>query len=327
MLIQLLLFCKVLRYGLQQVLPLPKADSMFLDEHEDPFLQGWLDRLGQKKLPWEQFLVKIGNPLAASRLVTSGDGLSLLHLAVLDNRLDVIQVLKKDPTLKLRRNAFGLNSIEISQFLNRKEALQILHPLSEMPRFPNLPKLEHFEYLSHPVFETREAFEQVLAWSAKAKREDKIPAEKIWMGIYFEKEVRKGIHPPVSIRHIDDEVGFGVFADKKIPPCSYVGEYTGVIQQRTPKQLKENCHCLRYTIWEGKKNFAINAEEKGNFTRFINHSAKPNLGVQSIYWRGIPRMIFVALKEIREGGQLTFDYGTHFWKQCHQTPKDLKDDF
>jgi len=297
-----------------------------LDEQEDPFIQRWLDSLSQRKMSWEQFLEKIEDPLSASRLVTTGDGLSLLHLAVLDNRLDVIQSLKKEPSLKLRRNGFGLNAIEIAQFLNRKEALQILQPLSEVARFPNLPEFEKFEYLSHPIFETRETFEQILACSAKAKREDKIPAEKIWMGIYFEKEVRKGVHPPVSIRYIDSEVGFGVFADKKISPCTYVGEYTGLIQQRTPKQLKENCHCLRYTVWEGKKNFALNAEEKGNFTRFINHSAKPNLGVQSIYWRGIPRMIFVALKEIKEGGQLTFDYGTHFWKHCHQTPKDFKDD-
>lgn len=318
----------MLRYGLQQqVLPVSKTNSLFLDENEDPYLQGWLDRLRQRKMPWEEFLDKVGDLSSASRLVTTGDGLSVLHLAVLDDRLDVIQALKKDPSLKLRRDAFGLNPIEVSQFLNRKQALQILQPLSEVSRFPDLKGLESFEYLSHPIFETREAFEQVLACSAKAKREDKIPAEKIWMGIYFEKEVRKGVHPAVSIRHIDDEIGFGVFADKKISPCSYVGEYTGVILQRTPKQLKENKHCLRYTVWEGKKNFAIDAQQKGNFTRFINHSAKPNLGVQSIYWRGIPRMIFVALKEIKEDGQLTFDYGPHFWKTCRETPKDFADDY
>lgn len=311
---------------MEQALPLPKANSLFTDEREERALLNWLDRLCMKKVSWEQFLHKIGDPLSASRITTTEHGRSLLHLAVLDDRLDIIQALRRDSSLKLRRDMFGLCPIELAQLLNQKEALRLLQPLSEVAAFPDLPQLDKFEYLPHPIFETREGLEQVLAYVAKAKQEDKIPAEKIWMGIYFDKEIRKGIHPPVSIRLIDSEVGYGVFADKKIPPCTYVGEYTGVVQARKPKQLREKKHCLRYTIWEGKKNFAIDAEEKGNFTRFINHSIKPNLGLQAIYWRGIPRMIFVALKEIRAGGQFTFDYGPLFWKQSRQMPKDFLDD-
>lgn len=276
-------------------------------------------------MSWDQFLQKVTDLLSASRLTSSETQRTILHLAVLDNRLDVIQVLKRDPSLKSRRDAYGLSPIELAQFLNRKEALSHLQPLNELPTFPELPNLEFFEYLTHPVFESQEELEQVLATAAKAKQGDKIPAEKIWMGIYFDKEIRKAIHPPVSIRFVDEEVGFGVFADKKIPACSYVGEYTGLVQERPPKQLKDKRHCLRYTTWEGKKNFTIDAEQKGNFTRFLNHSSKPNLGVQSIYWRGIPRMIFVSLKEIKEGGQLTFDYGPLFWKEMRKPPKLLDD--
>ena len=106
-------------------------------------------------------------------------------------------------------------------------------------------------------------------------------------------------------------------------PNSYVGEYSGIIQQRSPKELKEKNYCIRYTVWGANKNFTIDAEQKGNFTRFINHSATPNLGLQSIYWRGIPRMIFVTLKEIPAGAQLTFDYGPLFWKHSAQNPKIL----
>jgi len=96
-----------------------------------------------------------------------------------------------------------------------------------------------------------------------------------------------------------------------------------LIQERTPKQLRDKQYVLRYTIWEGKTNFAINAEYCGNFTRFINHSNKPNLVLQSVYWRGIPRMIFVALREIKEGEQLTFDYGPYFWKYSKKMPLDV----
>lgn len=258
-------------------------------------------------------------------MTSTKEGRTLLHLAVLDDRLDIIQILRKDANLKFRRDAFGLSPIDIARFLNRKEALHLLQPLSEVAVFPDLTSLDQFEYLPYPVFETKEGFEQILAHVAKAKEEDKIPAEKIWMGIYFDKEICKGIHPPISIQIVDQEVGFGVFACKKIPPCTYVGEYTGIIQQRSSKELKEKQHCLRYTTWEGKNNFTIDAEMKGNFTRFINHSSRPNLGVQSVYWRGIPRMIFVALKEIREGAQLTFDYGPIFWKHHNQSPREFSE--
>ncbi len=300
--------------------------SLLGDDTEERAFVTLLDRLSLKKVSWEEFILKVDDFFSLSRLPSTHEGRTLLHLAVMENRLDVVSQLRKDPSLKFRRDSFGLSPLEMAQLLNRKEAIQLLDPLAEVPSFPSLPEIKQFEYLSHPVFETREALEKILSSVAAAKREDKIPAEKIWMGIYFDKEIRKGLHPPVSVRPINQEVGYGVFADKKIAPCTYVGEYTGIIQERKPKQLIDKHHCLRYTIWEGKKNFAIDAEEKGNFTRFINHSDKPNLGLQSVYWRGIPRMIFIALKEIRENGQLTFDYGPLFWK--HSTEKPIHfDDF
>jgi hypothetical protein len=307
---------------LEQTVPFFSAFDVDLEERAYIAL---LDQLSLKKISWQSFLSKIDDPLQLSRLSTTAGQRTLLHLAVLDNELDVVAQLKKDPSLKLRLDHYGLSPLEMAQFLNRKEALYLLKPSVEAPPFPNLPQLDSFEYLSHPIFETKEGLEKTLLDVAKAKQGDKIQAEKIWMGIYFDKEIRKGVHPPVSVRLVNEKVGHGVFADKKIPPCTFVGEYTGIIQERTPRQLKDKKHCLRYTIWEGEKNFAIDAEKKGNFTRFINHSEKPNLGLQSVYWRGIPRMIFISLKEIRENGQLTFDYGPLFWKNIKEKPVDFDD--
>lgn len=297
-----------------------------MDEAEELRNQYWLDQLAEQKITWENLLEKGPDPLTMSRLSTKDHGRTLLHLAVLDNRLDVVETLSKEPALQLKRDVYGLSAVEIGQFLDRKECLQLLRIPAEAGQRPSLPEGIPFTYLDYPVFETKETFDQVLKLVAKAKREDKIPAEKIWMGVYFDKELRKGVHPSVSIRQVDEEVGHGVFAEKKIPACTYVGEYTGIIQERPPKKLKDKRYCLRCTIWEGKKNFAIDAENRGNFTRFLNHSVRPNLCLQSIYWRGMPRMIFVTLKEIREGGQLTFDYGPLFWKESHQHQKPLDED-
>lgn len=306
---------------MEQTLLLPKVSLLFKDELEERRLQNLLDRLSQGNCLWSEF----GDLLGASRLTASKDLRTLLHLAVLDHRLDVISLLKNESLLKSKRDCFGLNPIDLAKLLGFKQAVELLEPSSQPPLI-DLPQMDFFEYLSYPVYETRAGFEDVIATVAKAKRGDKIPSEKIWMGVYFDKEIAKGLHVPVQIRYINSEIGFGVFALKTISSCAFVGEYSGIIRQKTPKQLKEKKHALRYIIWEGRRNYCIDAEEKGNFTRFINHSAKPNLSLISVYWRGVPRMIFIALKEIREGSQLTFDYGPLFWRHNPQIPIELGDD-
>lgn len=161
------------------------------------------------------------------------------------------------------------------------------------------------------LFETEAVQAEVFARIAKAK--DEIPIERIWLGTYFKREIEQGNHPPISIRYINDLMGFGVFVEEKVGPRAFVGEYTGVIQKRTQKQLKDKKYVLRYTTWDGCTHFSIDAEEKGNFTRLINHSDEPNLELQAVYLNGMARMIFTALREIQKEEQLTFDYGPLFW--------------
>lgn len=293
------------------------------------FWQNQLDLLASGKVSWEAFVQNLEGGLVshpAVRRAAAEDGQTFLHLAVQAGRIEYVKELAADPYLKLRKNRFGLTPLEIAQFLNRKECAHLLCAVPERTFGTLFPEVEeqlpHLEYLTHPVFEKDEVLKRILTRTQKAKAQDEIPPEKIWMGIYFDKEIQKGLHPPVSIRFLDNEVGWGAFAEKRIPPCAFVGEYTGVVKERKRKHLKEKVYCVRYTTWDGGvKKYVIDAEEKGNFTRFINHSAKPNLGLQSVYWRGLPRMIFVAVKEIQEGAQLTFDYGSFFWKECCQTPK------
>ncbi len=178
-----------------------------------------------------------------------------------------------------------------------------------------------YEYLPYPVFESEKIFDRIYQKTEKAKLKDSIAAEKIWMGIYFNKELQNGQHPKVVLKKINEEIGFGVFSANLIHGGSFVGEYTGVIRERKRKIVKDNLYCTRYTVWKmGWKKFVLDAEEKGNFTRFFNHSDQPNLSLLSVYWKGIPRMIFIALKDIEEGAQLTFDYGNLFWKECKRRP-------
>jgi hypothetical protein len=304
------------------------------------FWQNQLDRLADKKLSWEHFFSLMpAQPFGeadhpAFEAVTSRDGDSVLHIAVKQNEVAWAEHLAAIPILRIRRNSYGLTALELAAYLDRRAAVDCIRPRSR-PSFSQQPNvdlsspdakgaLDSIEFLSEPIFESEEIFYQILAKSKKAKLLDEIEPEKIWMGIYFDKEIQKGIHPKVTIRWIDDDVGYGVFAAQRIPSCAFVGEYTGVVQERRKKHLKDNYYCVQYNAWEiGRTKYVLDAALKGNFTRFINHSSRPNLGLQSVYWRGLPRMIFISLKEIPEGAQLTFDYGNFFWKECAQTPKNL----
>jgi SET domain-containing protein len=52
----------------------------------------------------------------------------------------------------------------------------------------------------------------------------------------------------------------------------------------------------------------INATNMGGMARFINHSCDPNCILEQWEVNGLPRMCFFAIKEIKEGDKLTFDY-------------------
>lgn len=302
------------------------------------FWRSQIDKLAHKKISWdhlfsilpEDFFANPEHP--AIEVSTSEEGNGLLHLAVYQNRDDLIPSLSEIPALRQRRNSFGMTPIELARYLDKKGSASLIHPtlpisFKEQPNVEieaggHEKELETLEYLPQPIYESEKLLSRILSRTKKTKSEDEIPPEKIWMGIYFDIEIETGLHPRVAIRRIDDAIGFGVFASQRIPSCSFVGEYTGVVQERKRKRLKDNYYCVQYTTWGmGRKKIIIDAKDKGNFTRFINHSSNPNLGLQSIYWRGLPRMAFISLREIPEGEQLTFDYGSFFWKEC---PHPLK---
>ena len=177
------------------------------------------------------------------------------------------------------------------------------------------------EFLPDLEFESEQVESRIAERTQSARSKDRIPSEKIWMGVYFHEEMEQKFHPKVLIEWMGEEIGFGVVAKQRIPACSFVGEYTGIIQERRRKEIEGNDYCVRYPTWSwGMKSYVINAKEKGHFTRFINHSDRPNVGLQSIYWQGLPRMVLISLVDIEKGAQLTFDYGETFWKESKKKP-------
>ena len=285
--------------------------------------QAKLDRLADQKMSWSDFFDSesvADHP--ALELSTTKGGHSLLHLAVIQDQ--PLWQAKLAKVMSDRLNEYGLSAAEVGQLIGRSVNPQKLH----VATVPNLilgdpEKIEQlsFDYLDNPIFESAETLDFLLERTAWAKSSDQIPGEKIWMGIYFNKEVKKGFHPEVSLQWIGDSLGFGIFAAQKISACTLIGEYTGLVKECTRRSTKDNYYCVQYTTWGiRRRKFVIDAKIAGNFTRFINHSHRPNLGLQSIYWSGLPRMVLVSLQEIEAGTQLTFDYGMKFWKESPQPP-------
>ena len=62
-------------------------------------------------------------------------------------------------------------------------------------------------------------------------------------------------------------------------------------------------------LFEISNKNSVDAKYKGNKSRFINHSKKPNLFAENKYSNGEIFVAYYALKDIPSGYELFFNYG------------------
>jgi hypothetical protein len=101
----------------------------------------------------------------------------------------------------------------------------------------------------------------------------------------------------ISIRHVSEAIGYGLFSDDAIPIGTFLGEYCGIVKRNssTMDQKKSNyahmypsCDC----------EFEIDASEYGNVIRFINHSTTPNAQFSFVLHEAIVHVICVSILNI-----------------------------
>lgn len=105
--------------------------------------------------------------------------------------------------------------------------------------------------------------------------------------------------------------GYGVRTKVNIPKKTLILEYTGEVlfldafRQRMQTIYKDDKHhyCL-----ELSGGLVLDGHRMGSLCRFVNHSCKPNCGMEKIYVDGLPRMILQAEEDIAAGTELTYDY-------------------
>lgn len=81
-------------------------------------------------------------------------------------------------------------------------------------------------------------------------------------------------------------------------------------KKRLADWAKQNPTDPNYYIMQLEPGWFIDARERGNFSRFINHSCEPNCILVPKIVAGFTRIAIISIKDIEPGEFFSFDY--HF---------------
>jgi uncharacterized protein len=100
--------------------------------------------------------------------------------------------------------------------------------------------------------------------------------------------------------------GLGLFAGEELPKGACIIEYVG----RRVSGEEEYTSKSKY-LFEVNKRLTIDGKPKWNKAGYINHSCRPNADPE-IRNR---RVYIMAKRRIKEGEEITYDYGTEYFKE------------
>ncbi len=101
-------------------------------------------------------------------------------------------------------------------------------------------------------------------------------------------------------------MGLGLYAGEDIPRDTCIIEYVGRVLTRE-EELKSKSRYL-FTINSRK---TIDGAARTNIARYINHSCNPN--AEAVIHKG--RVYIFAIRPIRSGEAITYDYGTEYFDE------------
>jgi len=108
--------------------------------------------------------------------------------------------------------------------------------------------------------------------------------------------------------------GRGLVANTDILCGNFIIEYTGVAIQKSYLDSMFRRYRMERMLYimALDNDVYIDARKKGSIARYVNHSCEPNCAVHRWKVRGISRACIFALKDIKTGTELSFDYK---WKR------------
>jgi uncharacterized protein len=101
--------------------------------------------------------------------------------------------------------------------------------------------------------------------------------------------------------------GLGLFATKLIKRAAYIATYRGP-RISTEEAYQRERRGAKY-MFELDRRWTIDGSPRWNVARYLNHSCWPN--VKPVVRKG--RIVFVALRCIAPGEEITYDYGREYF--------------
>lgn len=254
-----------------------------------------------------------------------------LHLAVLHDDLEQLKALAQNEALKNVKNWLGYTALELAYLLYKTACINILHPekkrlIQISPPHQTTKQYDpvQFEekfglrYLSHLHFATYPLLQKAIRNCPWIIKSTALGEENRTLGMQYQEQISSGYVADVTIRWINETIGYGLFANEEMAKGTYIGEYTGQVRRMSRVRPDYNAYCFHYPtrLWSWNY-FVIDAQHEGNELRFINHSPQPNLQPVCLFDRGLLHLAFITNDEVKAGEQLTFDYGPDYW--VHRT--------
>ncbi|XP_067278152.1 uncharacterized protein [Pseudorasbora parva] len=120
----------------------------------------------------------------------------------------------------------------------------------------------------------------------------------------------------LDVKYINAEKGRGLFAKGVFCKGDFVVEYRGDMindaeLQRRRKRYHASCAAFMFDFkWRGKTWCIDASREDGSFGRIVNDDHKhPKCKMKKIDVNGKPHLCLFALHDIKEGEEITYDYG------------------
>jgi len=115
--------------------------------------------------------------------------------------------------------------------------------------------------------------------------------------------------PARPVRVGRSATGLGLFATKAIARRAPIVSYRGRRIPTAEAQKRERRFGAKY-MFELNRKWTIDGSPRWNLGRYANHSCRPN--AEPIARKG--RVVLVALRPIRPGEEITFDYGDAYFE-------------
>ncbi len=115
--------------------------------------------------------------------------------------------------------------------------------------------------------------------------------------------------PARSVRVGRAATGLGLFAARPLAKKAYIVTYRGKRIATAEAQRRERRFGAKY-MFEVNRHWTIDGSSRRNLGRYLNHSCDPN--AEAVLRGG--RIVFVALRAIAPGEEITLDYGEEYFE-------------